>query len=102
MVWFVSQGKAEELPLDDESVSLVTCASTVHWLDHEKFYRDCDRVLVPGGVIAVYSSILSTKTVLKHDNADVMTGLIKEVKVLVPIWSYINANMYIFIYAFGG
>ena len=83
MVWFVSQAKAEELPLEDESVSLVTCATSIHWLDQEKFYRECDRVLIPGGVIAVYCYIPTTQTFLDNGNADVMTGLVKEVKGLI-------------------
>lgn len=40
--------------LVDRSVDLVTVAQAMHWLDHEKFYAEVMRVLVPGGILAVW------------------------------------------------
>ena len=46
---------AEQLPVPDQSVSLVAAAQAVHWFDFEGFHAECRRVLKPGGVIAVWT-----------------------------------------------
>ena len=46
---------AEQLPVPDHSVSLVTAAQAVHWFDFERFHAECRRVLKPGGVSAVWT-----------------------------------------------
>lgn len=46
---------AEKSGLSDSSTDLVTVAQALHWLDLEPFYAEVDRVLVPGGVLAVWS-----------------------------------------------
>jgi SAM-dependent methyltransferase len=45
---------AEQLPLPDHSVVLVTAAQAAHWFDHDRFHSECRRVLVPGGVLALW------------------------------------------------
>lgn len=47
-------GPAESLPFQDTCIDLVTCCQTIHWLDIPKFYLEVDRVLKPGGILAVY------------------------------------------------
>ena len=47
--------EAEEAPLADGSVSLVAAAQALHWFDRARFWEEARRVLVPGGVIAVWS-----------------------------------------------
>ncbi|NXW60910.1 CRG1 methyltransferase, partial [Eurystomus gularis] len=49
---------AEELPFEDASVDVLTSFTAVHWFDIEKFMREANRVLKPGGCVA-----LSTYTV---------------------------------------
>jgi SAM-dependent methyltransferase len=46
---------AEQLPVADRSVSLVVAAQAVHWFDFERFHAECRRVLVPRGVVAVWT-----------------------------------------------
>jgi SAM-dependent methyltransferase len=46
---------AEQLPVPERSVSLVTVAQAVHWFDFDRFHAECRRVLVPGGLLAVWS-----------------------------------------------
>ncbi len=41
--------------LADRSVDLVTVAQAVHWFDRPTFWREVNRVLVPDGVLAVWS-----------------------------------------------
>jgi ubiquinone/menaquinone biosynthesis C-methylase UbiE len=46
---------AEHTPFADQSFDLVTVATAVHWFDQEQFHREVDRVLKPGGVLAVWT-----------------------------------------------
>lgn len=46
---------AEASRLEDASVDLVTVAQALHWLDPGTFYAEAARVLVPGGVLAVWT-----------------------------------------------
>ena len=68
---------AETAPLDDASADLVTVAQALHWFDFDRFYAEVRRVLVPGGLVAVWSYGLFTTTpavdaVLQHYYADVV------------------------------
>lgn len=46
---------AEQLPLPDQSASLVTVAQAAHWLDLPAFYAEVRRVATRGGVLALIS-----------------------------------------------
>lgn len=47
--------QAEHAPLADGSCDLVTVAQALHWFDRPAFYRELERVLVPGGLFACWS-----------------------------------------------
>jgi SAM-dependent methyltransferase len=49
------QAPAEESGLAGGSVDLVTVATAVHWFDFDRFYAEVERVLAPGGAIAVWA-----------------------------------------------
>jgi SAM-dependent methyltransferase len=52
---------AETAPmLADASVDLVTVAQAAHWFDRPKFYAEVNRVLRPGGVVALWTYELGT------------------------------------------
>ncbi|XP_042369237.1 putative methyltransferase DDB_G0268948 [Plectropomus leopardus] len=46
---------AEELPFGSGEVDLVTAMTAAHWFDREKFLVEADRVLRPGGCLALLS-----------------------------------------------
>jgi len=48
-------GLAERLPARDRSVELVAAAQAAHWFDFAHFHAECRRVLVPGGIVAVWT-----------------------------------------------
>ena len=46
-------GSGERLEVEDSSLDLVTICQALHWLDLDTFYSEVERVLRPGGVLAV-------------------------------------------------
>ncbi|KAM8857131.1 uncharacterized protein ACB058_008911 [Synchiropus picturatus] len=46
---------AEKLPVADSSVDLVTAVSAFHWFDGPCFLQEVDRVLKPGGCLAMFN-----------------------------------------------
>ena len=46
---------AEAAPFADRSVDLVTVAQALHWFHMDAFFSEVRRVLVPGGLLAVWS-----------------------------------------------
>ncbi len=53
----VREGVAEAIPLSDVSVDAVTVADGFHWFDQAQALAEIRRVLVPGGGLAVISTI---------------------------------------------
>ncbi|XP_061091803.1 putative methyltransferase DDB_G0268948 [Conger conger] len=49
------QSSAEELPLTDGSVDLVTAMAAAHWFDVPRFLQEVDRVLKPRGCLGLLS-----------------------------------------------
>lgn len=47
--------KSEQSGLEDKSVDLVTVASALHWFDLDSFFREVQRVVRAGGVLAAWS-----------------------------------------------
>ncbi len=48
------QGVAEELPLANRVVDLMTVSLAFHWLDHERFLTEAHRVMRPGATMVIY------------------------------------------------
>jgi SAM-dependent methyltransferase len=45
---------AEQVPLADTAVDLITVAQAAHWFDWPRFYQEVDRLLVADGVLAIW------------------------------------------------
>lgn len=52
---FYLAATAEDSPIRRASVQLVSVAQALHWFDLPRFYEEATRVLVPGGLVAVWS-----------------------------------------------
>ncbi|MFZ5722839.1 MAG: class I SAM-dependent methyltransferase [Pseudomonadota bacterium] len=46
---------AEAIPMPAASTHLLTVAQALHWLDLDRFYAEARRILVPGGLLAVWT-----------------------------------------------
>lgn len=68
-------GYADQLPADDRSVDLVFCINTAHWLDQQIFFKECDRILQPNGVVALAGYGLLD---VKHPNCEKATAALTE------------------------
>jgi SAM-dependent methyltransferase len=78
--YHVAPGEASGL--DHRTVDLVTVAQALHWLDLDPFYAEVERVLVPGGVLAVW-----TYGILRLDHADLDLSLERFYRETVgPYW----------------
>ncbi|XP_039253338.1 uncharacterized protein LOC120330443 [Styela clava] len=44
-----------KFPVEDNSVDLITCATSIHFLDLQLLEKECERVLKPRGCCAVYT-----------------------------------------------
>ncbi|XP_039265469.2 putative methyltransferase DDB_G0268948 [Styela clava] len=49
----------DRIPAESNSVDLVICATAAHFLDMEIFKKECERVLKPGGCVAVFAYIIT-------------------------------------------
>ncbi|XP_077861677.1 putative methyltransferase DDB_G0268948 [Saccoglossus kowalevskii] len=47
-------GSAENIPVADSTVDLVTSATASNWFDEQHFYNEVDRILKPNGCVAIY------------------------------------------------
>ncbi|XP_028819688.1 putative methyltransferase DDB_G0268948 [Denticeps clupeoides] len=71
------QGPAEELPFPDGSVDLVTAMSAFHWFDHPRFLRESDRILKPGGCLALLNYTMDMELSYSNCSAE-LNQIIKE------------------------
>ncbi len=53
----VQSARAEALPFVDESFDMVTCGAAHWWFDAAAFWSEARRVLRPGGVVALLSTV---------------------------------------------
>jgi len=48
------EGNAEHVNLPDKSCDLIVTAQAVHWFDHKNFFAECERLLKPDGLLAIW------------------------------------------------
>ncbi|XP_077303449.1 putative methyltransferase DDB_G0268948 [Lithobates pipiens] len=69
---------AEEMPVGDASVDLLTASTSAHWFNIEKFLKEVDRVLKPGGSLAIFTYFPNIEIHYK-DCSEQMTEVFSEV-----------------------
>lgn len=73
------QCTAEELPVGSGEVDLVTAMTAAHWFDRQKFMVEADRVLRPGGCLALLSYTLDMELEYR-DVTETLNDICKEVR----------------------
>uniref|UniRef100_A0A8C3UCL1 Methyltransferase type 11 domain-containing protein n=1 Tax=Catharus ustulatus TaxID=91951 RepID=A0A8C3UCL1_CATUS len=68
---------AEELPFQDGSVDVLTSFTAAHWFDIECFMREAERVLRPGGCVAI-STYTVDMSVRYGDCSEKLTQIFRE------------------------
>jgi SAM-dependent methyltransferase len=72
------RGEAEALPFPNERFDVVISAQTFHWLDRARALDEADRVLRPGGMIAVWWKHLMGQDAVKRLRDDTLRSIGKE------------------------
>ncbi|XP_044286330.1 putative methyltransferase DDB_G0268948 [Varanus komodoensis] len=70
---------AEELPVEDHSVDLITAFTAAHWFDIPRFMKEVERVLKPAGCVALSTNTLDMRLHYK-DCTEELTEVLKEVQ----------------------
>ncbi|KAM5151701.1 uncharacterized protein ACMZJ9_009943 [Mantella aurantiaca] len=70
---------AEEVPVADDSVDLLTAATAVHWFNTDKFLKEVDRILKPSGCLAFFSN-MPIMQIHYQDRWEAMTQVFSEVE----------------------
>jgi len=79
------QCPAEELPFASGEVDLVTAMTAAHWFDRQRFLREADRVLRPGGCLALLSYSM-TMTLEYGVVSDALNDICEEVHLKSDNW----------------
>lgn len=69
--------------LEDGSVDLITAAAALHWFDYMAFFRQCSKLLRPGGVLAAFCYALP----LCFDNPLASEAFLQCYKTLGEYWA---------------
>lgn len=69
---------AEKLALTDSSVDLITCCQSFHWFDAQLFLKEAERLLKPGGVLALIAQ--EVPDVSKDGASPQLSGLCKRLR----------------------
>lgn len=84
LVFIFRQSPAEQLPVDAGQADLLTAMTAAHWFDRQKFLLEADRVLRPGGCLALLSYTMDME--LEHGDATgALNDICKEVITLLTI-----------------
>jgi len=76
---------AEGLPVGDHTAQLVLVGRAIHYFDQNEFFREVDRILCPGGVLAYYSVHFPT-VLIKGDEPK--SRLVNSI-----FWGYLDSNL---------
>ncbi|XP_074520877.1 putative methyltransferase DDB_G0268948 [Halichoeres trimaculatus] len=72
-----SQAPSEKLPFASGEVDLLTAMTAAHWFDREKFLVEADRVLRPGGCLALLSYTMDMELEYE-DKSEALNSICKE------------------------
>jgi len=83
----IKVGAGEKIEADDSSVDLVTVCQALHWMQVDKFYQEVERVLVPGGTLAVIGYHFTRPAPTMSLCSALTEAMMKVYKTTGPYWS---------------
>ncbi|KAG4066030.1 hypothetical protein HA402_001277 [Bradysia odoriphaga] len=84
-----SVSPAEQIPLPDHSLDLITCSQCFHWFDFENFYTEVNRLLKPGGVLALITYI---RPLIVHSDNEIR-NLIRNSFTSPPLNAFVDEKL---------
>uniref|UniRef100_T1JQN9 Methyltransferase type 11 domain-containing protein n=1 Tax=Tetranychus urticae TaxID=32264 RepID=T1JQN9_TETUR len=70
--------RAETIPVEDESVSLIIAAQCLHWFELPLFYKEVNRILIHGGVFAAFGYTVSPITTSNCEKSNALAAIVEE------------------------
>ena len=83
---------SESLDLKNNSIDLITCASSLHWFQLDNFYSECLRVMKKNSGIAAWS--YSWPTTRNSIISKKLEDLFNKIEPFLPFQTKIHINMY--------
>jgi SAM-dependent methyltransferase len=90
VVYRVSSAEATGVP--SNSVDLLVSGMAAHWFDLDEFYDEAERVLKPGGIIALW--VYSEPTFHDKNLNEILQAFIKEMRPFGPTQRHFVENAY--------
>lgn len=89
----VTGGSGEHIELEDGSVDLVSVCQALHWMDVPRFYTEVDRVLKPGGVLAVVGYHFTKPGPSQHGASQLEEALVRIYSTTGPYWTQLREHV---------
>ncbi|KAG1684012.1 putative methyltransferase [Nymphon striatum] len=90
-------GPSEDIPfIKDSSVDMVAASQCFHWFDHPRFYKECKRILKPGGVLSIFGYTeleARNENLTEEQNANVLKSIKDVYNVLNQTWHPVRKIM---------
>jgi len=83
----IKVGAGEKIEAGDSSVDLVTVCQALHWMQVDKFYQEVERVLVPGGTLAVIGYHFTRPAPTMSLCSALTEAMMKVYRTTGPYWS---------------
>lgn len=85
------QSPAEQMPFEDGAADLVTAMTAAHWFDRPRFLLEADRLLRPGGCLALLSYTMDFE--LEYgDHSGRLNAICQEVRSRLITWSQLSTH----------
>ncbi|XP_077998723.1 putative methyltransferase DDB_G0268948 [Glandiceps talaboti] len=71
-------GSCGDIPVESETVDLITVGTAIHWFDMAEFYKEVERILRPGGCLAIYTYYSTKLEDSDNEKSKQMNDLLKK------------------------
>jgi len=83
----------EDIKLGDNTANLVSICQALHWLNLDKFYSEVNRVLVPGGVLAVLGYHFTSPSPSQQNASAMNDSMLRLYHTTGPYWTHLRTHV---------